>query len=272
MYYYISEAPSSAEERRTIERVRAHLTQLGIAGEFVTASPARTVEELAELGAAKKYSTIVAMGSERLINQVGTLLAGTPYVFGALPIDRPAALELVTGISTLEEAAQALKYRRVRTYPVMRIEPNKYFVTEVVIRLTRAVPVVITVDGSRIETMLSDLRLAGTGQLLLLNQYQDGGRVAQWLKWVTGSKDRRAFDSRFFGHQITLETKDTLPVYLGRDVLAKTPLAATLIPNSLKLITKRDRVAATNQDTLVSHPHTETTAMAEVATSGRSHR
>lgn len=247
MYYYISEAPRSGDERRALEKARTLLTGLGIAGEFVTASPARTVEELAELGAAKKYSTIVALGSERLINQVGTLLAGTPYVFGALPIDNPACLELITGATSLEEAAEALKYRRVKLVPVMRIEPNKYFITEVRIQLSRAQMLTMTVDQARIEASFSDLRLAGTGQVLLVDRYATEGRLSQMWKWLRGQREEVRYDSILHGREITVETGETLPVYLGHEVLAKTPLAATLIPNSLKIISRRDRLIAAEE-------------------------
>ncbi len=250
MYYYISEAPRSGDERRALEKARALLTNLGIAGEFVTASPARTVEELAELGAAKKYSTIVALGSERLINQVGTLLAGTPYVFGALPLDNPACLELITGVTSLEEAAEALKYRRVKLVPVMRIEPNKYYITEIRIHLNRSLPVTLTIDGARIEASVSDLRLAGTGQVLLMDRYATHSRLAQVWRWFRGRKEVVRYDSVFHGREVTIETGETLPVHLGHEVLAKTPLAATLIPNSLKIISKRDRVAAVEDEAI----------------------
>src|SRR3990167_7897965 len=166
MYYYITEGARSREEARTLEREREILTNLGISGEFVTTSPARTVEELAELGVAKRYSTIVAVGSDRLVNQVATLLAGTPYVFGALPIENPAALELTTGIATIEEAAQALKFRRVHLVSIARIEPNKFFLTETHIHVPNPIPVRLTLDSSMAELEATDIRLAGSGTIV----------------------------------------------------------------------------------------------------------
>lgn len=243
MYYYICEPPRSGEERRAQEQARTLLTNLGISGEFVTTSPARSVEELAELGAAKKYSTIVAMGSERLINEVATLLAGTPYVFGALPVTHPRCLELTSGITTLEEAAESLKYRRVRLVPITRIEPNKFFLTEARIRLAKPAPLRLTIDRALIETEFSDLRLAGSGRILIENRLSGGTGVQQLWQWMLGHAAHHTQQSQFNAQRIALETDGNYPVYVGADVLAKTPLAATVIPGSLKLVVKRDRLA-----------------------------
>lgn len=250
MYYYITEAPRSREEQRALERARELLTNLGISGEFVSTSPARSVEELAELGVAKRYSTIVAVGSEKLINQVAALLAGTPYVFGALPLTNPAALELVTGITTLEEAAEALKYRRVRLASIARIEPNKFFLTETRIQVSHPIPVRLTTDQAVAELECTQIRLAGSGVILLENAYATGGRSTQFLNWLTGRKPpTEIYHSRFHGERIVLETEGTYPVYLGSDVLAKTPLAVEVLPNTLKIVTRRDRLATQEEAT-----------------------
>lgn len=250
MYYYITEAPRSREEQRALERVRELLTNLGISGEFVTTSAARTVEELAELGVAKRYSTIVAVGSDKLINQVATLLAGTPYVFGALPLGNPAALELTTGITTLEEAAEALKYRRVRLASIARIEPNKFFLTETRIHVGNPIPVRLTIDHAVAELECTDVRLAGSGTIVLHNEFATGGRSTQFLNWIVGKKTSDAiYRSQFHAERIVLETEGTYPVYLGTEVLAKTPLAIEVLPNTLKIVTRRDRLATQEQVT-----------------------
>ncbi|MBI2590206.1 hypothetical protein HYW32_04290 [Candidatus Berkelbacteria bacterium] len=243
MYYYITEAPRSRDDHRALERARELLTLLGIAGEFVTASPTRSVAELAELGAAKRYSTIVAIGSERLINEVATLLAGTPYVFGALPLQNPVSLELVTGITTLEEAAEALKYRRVKLTSIARIEPNKFFVTEIKIAIAQATPIHLAIDDASIETNCSDIRLAGSGTIFLRNRFGDRGKRS-FLNWLFGGKkEETGYTSRFRGSKISIEMDGTYPVYLGSEVIAKTPLAIQVFPRSLKMITRRDRVS-----------------------------
>lgn len=249
MYYYITEPPRSQSEQKTLEAARELLTNLGISGEFVTTSPARSVEELAELGVAKRYSTIVAVGSDRLINDVATLLAGTPYIFGALPLQNPAALQLVTGITTISEAAEALKYRRVRDTPIARIEPNKYFLTEVRLSLSRPTPLQLTLDTARAVMDATSLRVSGGGTIVTNNEQALGSTLQQWFGRLSGRKlDGQRFVSRFTTRRLVVETDQNYPVYLGNEVIARTPLAIEVIPNALKLITKRDRLPTSNVD------------------------
>lgn len=254
MYYYITEPPRSQSEHQALEKTRELLTNLGISGEFVTTSPARSIEELAELGVAKRYSTIVAIGSDRLINEVATLLAGTPYIFGALPLQNPAALQLVTGITTLQEAAEALKYRRVRDTSIARIEPNKYFLTEVHMQMKSPVPVQLTIETARVEMEATSVRISGSGTIVTNNEYAVGTSVQQWFGRLLGQKfSSELYTSRFQAKRLVVETDQNYPVYLGREVIARTPLAVEIIPNVLKLITKRDRLRPEQIDSTGSH-------------------
>ncbi|MBI4185654.1 hypothetical protein HY524_01220 [Candidatus Berkelbacteria bacterium] len=248
MYYYITEQPRSREEQREFESARELLTNLGISGEFVTTSNARTVEELAELGVAKRYSTIVALGRESLINQVGTLLAGTPYVFGAIPIVDHGCLELMSGVKTLHQAAEALKYRRIHMTSIARIEPNKYFLTEVMLKTARPIPITLTIDRAQASLEATSVRISGSGTIVATNELATGSRFQQWLAALSGQRlslDR--YTSRFNATRLVLETDRTYPVYLGSTVLAKTPLALEVLPNTLKMIMKRDSLSPIDQ-------------------------
>lgn len=248
MYYYITEPARTSGEQRALEQARELLTNLGISGEFVTTSAARSIEELAELGVAKRYSTIVAIGSDRLINEVATLLAGTPYIFGALPLHNPAALQLATGITSITEAAEALKYRRVRDSAIARIEPNKYFLTEVSLRTQQPVPIKLTIDKAHVQLEVTSLRISGGGTILTDNEFAVGSSLQQWFGRLTGKTvDRSRYVSRFHANRFVVEADQNYPVYLGSEVIARTPLAIEIIPEALKLITKRDRLPASNE-------------------------
>ncbi len=243
MYYYITEPQRSRADQLLLEQTRELLTNLGISGEFVTTSPARSIEELAELGVAKRYSTIVAIGSDRLINEVATLLAGTEYIFGAIPLQNPTALQLVSGVGSLAEAAEALKYRRVRQTAIARIEPNKYFLTDIHLATKTAIPVQLTLDTARLFLAVTSLRIAGSGVILADNALAVGSLPQQWFGRLLGHRiQREQYRSRFHATRITVETDQNYPVTLGQEVIARTPLAIEVIPGVLKLITKRDRL------------------------------
>ena len=72
MYYYIMDSPKNISEKRTQEKIKNILGLLGITGETVTVTPARSIEELTNMGLAKKYSTIVAVGGDRWYNYSST--------------------------------------------------------------------------------------------------------------------------------------------------------------------------------------------------------
>ena len=245
MYYYITEPPRSREDQQAEEKIRELLIRTSIAGEFVVTSPTRGVEELAEMGVAKKYTTLVAVGSESLINQLGTLLAGTPYVFGAIPLARPNALAFVNGIQTHEEAVEALKFRRVHSVPICRIEPNKFFISELQLRASQDTAVRLRIDDALIEATCRRLHLTGSGRVILEHAQQAPTGAMNALRRLfsrTQPQEQLTF-SQFSGNIIAIETSQPQPLYLGTEVFVRTPLAATVIHNSLKIITRRDTLA-----------------------------
>lgn len=253
MYYYITEPTRTREQQQAEERVRELLIRAGIAGEFVCTSPTRDVEALAEMGVAKKYTTLVAIGSEPHINTLGTLLAGTPYVFGAIPTTRPDALAHVNGIRTFEEGVEALKFRRVHGVPVCRIEPNKFFFSELNLHVPQPIKIRLRIDDAYIEALCQDIVFAGSGTIGLRQQVRDqrGGSVFQRL-FQLATQTHTEY-SQFRGDAIAIETDPPQTFYLGHEAFVRTPLAASIIPNSLKIITRRDTLSPLSDEQIESH-------------------
>ncbi|MEK7184254.1 MAG: hypothetical protein AAB701_01910 [Patescibacteria group bacterium] len=244
MYYYITEPPRSREVQQAEEKVRELLIQAGIAGEFVCTSPTRGVEELAEMGVAKKYTTLVAIGSEPHLNTLGTLLAGTSYVFGALPITRPDALASVNDVRTFEEGVEALKFRRVHAVPVCRIEPNKFFFSELHLQSSHVTNVRIRINDALVETPCHAMTFTGSGQLTIEHRIEQRGAASSLRNFFFKDASVNVERSQFQGNVIAIETSQPLTFHLGAEAFVRTPLAATIIPNSLKIITRRDTLAA----------------------------
>src|SRR3989304_6363352 len=123
---------------------------LGIAGEAVSPSAARTIEELTHLGVVKGYSTIVACGSEMLVNKVITVLAtekmAKETVLGIIPDDFNSLLAERLGLKDIFSACNALKYRKLETINLCLIEPNKYFLTEAIIESPRNQEIFFSVE------------------------------------------------------------------------------------------------------------------------------
>lgn len=244
MYYYITEPAKTHAGARSILNAKKILTSLGISGEFAEVSAARSIEELAELGVAKKYSTIVAMGSERLINKLAVLLAGTPYILGVLPIDDFNFMKPINGTSNIEEAAEALKYRLVKETSVMRIEPNKYFFTRAIINFNKPTRAKIKINSAEIDGECSQIIFSGNGNLTIKNNHINNEPAQKIINWIMGKEQKRDETiSKFRGYGMSIQTGNTHPIFVGDEIIARTPLAAQVIPNCLKLIVKRDRIS-----------------------------
>ncbi|MCA9388829.1 hypothetical protein KC644_03675 [Candidatus Berkelbacteria bacterium] len=249
MYYYILDPPRSREEQKTIDDLRAKLTNLGIAGEFVTASPNRSIEEIAEIGVAKRYTTLVAIGSEKLINTVGLLLAGTPYTFGALPLENFSSLSLISNINNIDEAAEALKYRRLKFVPVTKIEPNKFFFTEIFNDFSHAVKIRLLIDDAMVEADVTQIRIAGNGRIVLKKTFEKSAGISRSLSWITGRKETVSEISTFQAKAYRLEAPIGAALKQGQLEFTHIPFSATVIPKSLKVIVKRDRLAPSQFET-----------------------
>ena len=148
MYYYIMEPTGSKSAWQ--EKIKDTLGDLGIAGETVYPSAARTIEELAALGIIKGYSTIVAVGSEKIVNKIVTALinqkADKDTVLGVIPEDYTSKMAQRIGVSDYKEACQALKFRKLQTVDVCFVEPNRYFMTEATIESVKTGQAYLTFD------------------------------------------------------------------------------------------------------------------------------
>ena len=112
MYYYIFEPPVGPKEFERSAQIKEYLATLGIAGEMAQPSPGRSVADLVANALAKRYSTIIAIGSVSHTNLVLSSLAESDVVFGMIPLSAHSDPYTTIGVSDWKGAAQALKRRR----------------------------------------------------------------------------------------------------------------------------------------------------------------
>lgn len=241
MYYYILETPENRAVRQAYQRLRDIVTNLGIAGEMVLASPARTPEELATMGLEKGYSTIVAVGGDAHINQVATTIVGQA-VFGIVPINAsPAVVDLV-GSSDLREAAHFLKYRRLVTTGTVLVEPDTTIFLDAVITAPKTAKVNLVIDN-RVRAFAYFQRLTINRQLELTIESSYQLAPKKFLGLFNVGNEAITSKSIFHGKNIRLVTEPELPITVSGHTIASTPIQLRLIPESLKVITKRGTVA-----------------------------
>ncbi len=249
MYYYIAEPTTTNIERKKIEEIQSILSQLGIAGEFAVASPARSVEEHLELAFRKGFTTIVGIGSDALANQVASSIFREGYdtaVLGFIPLRPRQALWNMIGTTTIREACQQLRTRFVVSIDALQIDATHTLITDAVIQLPAPVRFLLHYRGSTIQGQLTDATISHNGTITLTDTtYRPKPQGRSLLERIFGGR-KQAIELASTSVQASrwqLETETPCSITVDGSVVATTPLDATTRPKALKLITVRDKVA-----------------------------
>lgn len=252
MYYYILESPKGKLSGRHTEKIKDILGNLGIAGETVTPSSARTIEELAHLGVVKGYSTIVAVGSESLVNKVITVLAtedlAKDTVLGVIPneFDSPFAKKI--GVKDIYSACNALKSRKLENINSCLIEPNKYFLTEAVIENSRNAEIFFSMEKITGKAQSYQVVIKPGLEVTLCDRSFQGNIFKKTYNWLFGKKEKDIYTSTFLTRRIRFESeKANLPIYVSGEIVAKTPATFSNRARLLKIIVARDRIKTTEK-------------------------
>jgi diacylglycerol kinase family enzyme len=242
--------PASAKSNWQ-EKVKDTLGDLGIAGETVFPSPARTIEELAALGIMKGYSTIVAVGSEKIVNKIVTALinqkASSDTVLGVVPENYDSKIAKRLGINDYKEACQALKFRKLQTFDACCIEPNKYFMTEATIETDKSEDAYLTLDQIQVGAKFSKITIK-PGLKIEINDssIKKPTSIKNLFNVFIGRKPELTTDiysSFFHTDKVQIETPDAaLSIKVDGEIIAKTPVLCRHESNILKIIVARDTI------------------------------
>lgn len=237
MYYYILEAPQSRGARQTYQRLRDILTNLGIGGELVTASPARSPAELAQMGLNRGYTTIVAVGGDEIISEVATAVLGQA-VLGIIPLEAsPSATELI-GTTNLKEAAESLKMRRLLSVNTVLVSPDTHLFLPARISTEKLAKLNLVIDNRlKAFSYFNQLSINRDLEIKIESIHHSEPRKILGLFKVGGEVIRS--ESLFHGRSLRLLTDPALPVKIGARPITTTPITLRLVPESLKVITRR---------------------------------
>jgi len=246
MYYYIME-PAGRKELVWQERVKSILGDLGIAGETVSPSPARTIEELASLGIVKGYSTIVAVGSENIVDKIVTALinqkGNKEVVLGIIPENYNSAMARMLGVSDLRDACNTLKFRKLSTIDACFIEPNKYFLTEAIIESHRTIDSYLILDNIKAGLPFNRIIIKPGLKITIEDNSLQKDSPNKLLGWLFGKKQTGINNSFFRSKNLKIETINTnIPVKVDDEVIAKTPIVCRNRSKVLKIIVARDTI------------------------------
>ncbi len=246
MYYYIMEP--AGNKALWQEKVKDTLGDLGIAGETVFPSPARTIEELATLGITKGYSTIVAVGSEKIVNKIVTAIinqdSNKDTVLGIIPEDYESKIAKRIGVHDYKEACQALKFRKLRTVNACCIEPNKYFMTEATIESVKPATAYLTMDEIQLSADFNKIIIKPGVKVEIKDlSYENKTSIKSLFNAFIGRKEdiNDIYSSRFVSNEIKIETLEaSLSVRVDDEIIAKTPIICRDMPRALKIVVARD--------------------------------
>jgi len=245
MYYYIME-PAGKKNSVWQEKVKDILGDLGIAGETVVPSSARTIEELTTLGLVKGYSTIVAVGSEKIVNKIVDCIVNQKevkdVVLGIIPEDYESVMAKKIRVKDIREACNTLKQRKLETADVCLIEPNKYFLTEAVISSSRARDAYLITPEIKAGVVFNEIIIRPGLEIKIIdNSFSDSKKGL--LGWIFNKKADERGTSSFHGTYAKIEALDGgAPVKVENEIIAKTPIVCYNRPKALKIISSRDTI------------------------------
>jgi len=247
MYYYIME-PAQKHELAWQEKVKNILGDLGIAGETVTPSPARTIEELAYLGVIKGYSTIVAVGSEKIINKITTTIINQKenkdVVLGMIPNNYEGMLAKKIQVKDLKEACLALKHRKLETIDLCFVEPNKYFLTLGILESNKTTDAYLSTSFFKAGLPFNKITIEPGLKITIADSSSEQISGKKFLGWLFGKKEKDIYSSLFYYKKIKIETPDTnISLRVDDEIIAKTPIICQSRSRALKIIVARDNIS-----------------------------
>ncbi len=245
MYYYIFDI-KKCRKRSQVEQIKDHLGELGISGEFTYPTSAQTAEELTELGLKKKYSTIVAVGGDDIINSVANVMTGKEEAMGAIPLLSSNALSEMIGVKNWKEACESLRFRKINQVNVGRTGTNKHFLTYVKLGINMPVEVTIEFKDFYLQSYVKnlivsnhhpeikklhhdylDVSLRGTPKLSVLDKFKSLVSTQ-----VSDGKDISLIRAK----SLRIFTKTPTPILLDDKTICKTPQLLETSDELLKLI------------------------------------
>jgi diacylglycerol kinase family enzyme len=249
MYYYIVEPLTTQAEKRKIEEIKAILSQLGIAGEFAVASPARTVEEHMQLAIKKGFSTVVGIGSDALANKVASTLLRYRHdqaAMGVIPFSPQQQLWQMIGGTNLREICESLRTRLIISIDAVRLTERDFFITEASIHQEQPVRFHLAYNHLHLAGQFTDLTITNTGFVQLWDSTYNPPPQAglPFLKKLFGTSQTAENRSltQFQSKTWQFETEKPCDVLVNGEPATQTPLLVELLPKALKLIVNRARM------------------------------
>ncbi len=253
MYYYILEQQKNKNSESLVNKIIASIEDLQIMGEAVKANPIQKPDELAEIGLSKGYNTVVAVGSDSIINEIAPIVAKHSAVLGIIPTDPNSSFFNLIDCSTWNQAISILAKRITNEFDLGVLGKEKVFLSHLSVRPKKnnAASVKVIFDKYEVEAPIEEVIVGNS-------YYKDekwakygfsDNLVSIYLKSKEAQKNsgffknlfsapKTSFTSVFHAHTCHLGgLEKTLSVFSSdNQFICHTPIHVSVIPKAIKLI------------------------------------
>lgn len=157
MYYYIlNPAAGRSGATQIQDRLRARLTELGIAGEIAKTTGPGDATKMTYAAVAKGFNTIVAVGGDGTVNEVINGIKKDNIAVGIVPIGKQNSLAKKLGIYNWQQSAELLASRRLTSFNLMAAGSH-YFLSNLVIGFGAEWDKQVEASGTGVKHRLREL-------------------------------------------------------------------------------------------------------------------
>jgi diacylglycerol kinase family enzyme len=254
------EQPKNSSDKNLQTKIRDMVGMQGLAGETSVVSPARSVEELVDIALKKNYSTVVAVGSDKLINKVASLLHSKDVVLGVIPIKTGQIINKIIGLDNFEDACFALKKRYIKVVDLAYLYPGRYFITDAQIESDKPFKVELDVDSAKCVLEVTNINIVSPAintqnlnnnneeqtdnrlNIYISNSSQEASSLKKFYYWLNGNKIQDKSNCIFRARKFIINSETPTPVTINGEIVDKTPVIFTTKPKALKIITNRVKI------------------------------
>lgn len=241
------EQPKGLASINLQKKIKTNIGIFGIEGEFGIVSPARSIEEHVRIALGKNYTTIVGIGSEKLINKIIPHIIDKNVVLGIVPIKASKIITDLIGSDEIESACQALKFRRIKSLDIGLVEPSRLFIGKLELgNSANPTKIGFKIDGYESDIEITELVVYSPSVfdshrigLYLRNENDEPNIISKGLYWLFGKRQSDIYTSFLRGNKIKLSTDQPIPVICDGEIIAKTPISVRIVVDALKIIIKR---------------------------------
>ncbi len=252
MYYYIFDV-KRCRKKSQIDLIKNQLTSFGISGEFSYIAPNQSAETLTENALSKGYNTIVAVGSDDLVNSVANVLVGRKEVLGILPLSASDELCSLIGCRDWQDATEVLRFRRIKDMNIGKIANGKHFLTTLYLDITAPMEVTIEFKNYILQSYVKNLMISNYHPEIQ-KKFSDHldiviesikntpqGLLNKLNRLIKPLPDKKGDNITFTRTKsVRVFTKTPCPLISGDKIIAKTPQLIESSEESIRIIVAKN--------------------------------